>query len=52
MITYFMCKEFHKSEEFDESKNKFAGSETLLRVPILIVLDILLMYRITEFIIN
>ena len=52
MITYFMCKEFHKSEEFDESKNEFAGSETLLRVPMLIVLDILLMYRITEFIIN
>lgn len=46
MITYIMCR------EFDESKNEFAGSEILLRVPMFILLDIILIYRITQFIIN
>ena len=50
MITYFMCREFYKSGEFDDKKNPYAGIE--IRVPFFILLDVFLILKGIELIKN
>ncbi|XAI97329.1 hypothetical protein [Leptolyngbya phage Lbo-JY46] len=45
MITYFMCRQFYKSGEFNESKNPYAGFDMFLRMPIFVLLDIFLVFK-------
>lgn len=48
MITYFMCREFTKSGEFDEENNPYAGLEIFFRLPFFVLLDILLVVKIID----
>lgn len=50
MITFFMCREFYKSGEFNKTKNEYAGLDMLLRVPFFIAFDIALIIKIFGFI--
>lgn len=50
MITFFMCREFYKSGEFDKNKNEYAGLDVLFRIPFFIVFDIALIVKIFEII--
>lgn len=45
MITYFMCREFYKSGEFDDKKNPYAGIEMLFRVSFFILFDLFLIFK-------
>lgn len=43
-----MSREFFKSGEFNQEKNRFASLEMLSRVPFFILIDILIIYRIAS----
>lgn len=50
MITYFMIREFIKSGEFDSKKNKYADFEILLRVPIFMLMDFIIIINLIKLI--
>jgi len=50
MITFFMCREFYKSGEFNKNKNKHASLDMLFRIPFFVAFDIALIVKIFEFI--
>lgn len=52
MLTWYFCKEFFKSGEFDEKKNPYAFFEIFIRVPIFLILDVFLIILIYNFITN